>query len=520
MRIAPSCAPNEFRRYLVAQYSFRDRESLLECWLVKRWLRSRKKKTGSSGTSSAGIDLLVLEGVDTGQKFTIDADEVIIGRRLNEADLTGGVLLRDSTVSARQARILHERGNYTIEHLAEATNPTMVNGSSVQSAMLVPGTQIQIGRILLDVRSREGTPLLDFTQLYAPAVPLKHAKSTGTHFETELLEAATAEVRVNRSLASEDSAAEVGFLEVRESAGEDGTQCPPIRHAIRRGRTTLGRSSRCDIRFQDLGVSRNHAELVWEGRGLALYHKSGTNQTTVNGQEITTRMDLHTGDEIIFAGRVVAKLELTSAPAKATSSSVPPVRSADPNGLRAAMEKKVALEKQIAKDFLVNGSFMDVDVVNSMGMKTNIHEPERIIVSFERFRAYIAGIVAEFRGHLLNSNGDELMCFFESSHDAVRAGSAVFERLVDFNKNENVLDSDFSFRIGVHTGQSLVDLKRGIAYSTTLDVAGHLQKIAATNQMTISAQTLASLPEGLPFKWVGTLEREGFDYYHLEGKVE
>ncbi|MFT5697103.1 MAG: hypothetical protein ACI9QQ_003087, partial [Myxococcota bacterium] len=67
---------------------------------MKRWLRSRKKKTGSSGTSSAGIDLLVLEGVDTGQKFTIDADEVIIGRRLNEADLTGGVLLRDSTVSA------------------------------------------------------------------------------------------------------------------------------------------------------------------------------------------------------------------------------------------------------------------------------------------------------------------------------------------------------------------------------------------------------------------------------------
>jgi len=69
------------------------------------------------------------------------------------------------------------------------------------------------------------------------------------------------------------------------------------------------------------------------------------------------------------------------------------------------------------------------------------------------------------------------------------------------------------------SGQSLVDLKRGIAYSTTLDVAGHLQKLAPPGRMAISEQTISNLPAGLPFKSGGTLEREGFDYYILEGEI-
>ena len=77
----------------------------------------------------------------------------------------------------------------------------------------------------------------------------------------------------------------------------------------------------------------------------------------------------------------------------------------------------------------------------------------------------------------------------------------------------------FRFRIGVHSGKSLVDLKRGIAYSTTLDVAGHLQKLAEPDHMALSEQTIALLPAGLPFRWAGTLEREGFDYYCLEGEI-
>ena len=493
---------------------------------MKRWLRSRKKKTSADAASHRGIELLVLEGVDTGQKFTIDAEEVAVGRLLDDNELIGGVLLRDATVSARQALIRQERGDFVIVHLDEATNPTMVNGYAVDSAILIPGSQIQIGRVLMDVRARDGTGLRDFTQLYAPAVPLKQPENTGTHFMTEAIELPTAELKLGDMLAGPRPDSEIGWIEVRETPDSDET----VRHPLRTGRTVIGRSADCDVRIADPGVSRHHAELNWEGQSLVLYHKSGTNITMVNRQAVTNRMVVQSGDEIVLAGRVTLTVELE--PSAAVEGAKSPPRDAgsvspvargttpEPSGLRDAMEQKAELERRIAEDFSVFGSFVDIDVVNSMGMKTNIKEPERIILSFERFRSFVAGIVAEFEGHVLNSNGDELMCFFESSHNAVRAGSAVFARLDDFNRNENTLDAPFSFRIGVHTGQSLVDLKRGIAYSSTLDTAGHLQKVAPTNRMAISEPTMAALPDGLPFKREGTLERESLDYYLLEGFID
>jgi class 3 adenylate cyclase len=153
-------------------------------------------------------------------------------------------------------------------------------------------------------------------------------------------------------------------------------------------------------------------------------------------------------------------------------------------------------------------------------MKVDISEPEAIIVSFERFRTYVEELVKEFDGHVLNSNGDELMCFFESPHNAISSGRQMLERLGKFNTEENLLEKPFRFRIGVHTGQSLVDLKRGVAYSAILDVAGHLQKHAETNGMAISDHTLATLgtehdTHPPPFRRGGILEREGFEYHLL-----
>ncbi len=484
---------------------------------MRNWLRSRKRqRTSPIEAARPGLELLVLEGADAGQKFTIDADEVVIGRRLTEAELPGGILLHDATVSARQAVIRHRDGSYVIDHLGGATNPTLVNGSSIQSASLVAGTQIQIGRALIDVRSREGTALADFTQIYAASPTTQGAGDTRTGLATDLTGVATMEISLDEMAKSPLATVEIGWVDVREDPGSPHS----VRHPIVLGRTSIGRSTDCDVCVQDPGVSRDHAELVWEGQNLVLYHKSATNPTLLNRQQVAHRMVVRTGDEILLSGRVAVTIHLD--PAYQSETLVAPVASvqnSEPSGLRAVMEQKVALDRQIVEEFSVDGSFVDVDVVNSMGMKANITEPERIIISFERFRSYVAGIVTEYRGHVLNSNGDELMCFFESSHDAIRAGSAIFSRLDHFNQNENVLDMPFRFRIGVHSGQSLVDLKRGIAYSTTLDVAGHLQKLAPPDRMAISQQTLANLPAGLPFKWGGTLEREGFDYYILEGEI-
>ena len=281
---------------------------------MKRWLRSRKKKTAES-EGRRGIELLVLAGVDTGQKFTIDADEVTIGRVLNDSELTGGVLLHDSTVSARQALIRYERGDYTVVHLQEATNPTMVNGDAVDSAILIPGTRIQIGRVVLEVRANDGTGLTDFTQLYAPAVPLKQPNKTDPLFVPEIVEPPTAEIKLGDMLEGPRPDSEIGWVEVRENPESNDT----LRHSLRTGRTVIGRSAGCDLRVAELSVSRQHAEITWEGQNLVLVHKSGTNITMVNRQAVTDRMVLQDGDEIVLAGRVTMTLHLEASHRKAAA---------------------------------------------------------------------------------------------------------------------------------------------------------------------------------------------------------
>lgn len=165
------------------------------------------------------------------------------------------------------------------------------------------------------------------------------------------------------------------------------------------------------------------------------------------------------------------------------------------------------------------GTFLDIDVVSSREMKTGSAKAEHIIVSFDRFRRYVGGICREFDGQVLNSNGDELMCFFESAADAILAGSAILERLEDFNRELNLLSQDFRFRLGAHTGHSLVDLDAGVAYSAVLDTAGHIQKLADPNTLVISQTTLDSLPNAIPVTPVGELTDGGRTLYRVDRPI-
>ncbi len=489
-------------------------------WFQKRKSRRAKSESRSSTrddaarkTSKPGIlELLVLTGADAGQRFTLSGEETMIGRRLDSAQLRGGILLRDATVSARQAAIRNESQGPVLEHQSKATNPTLLNGAPIRTARLGEGDRIEFGRVAIEVRSGADTRVRDLTEFHTPALPLERAEASPGGFRTQVVEAATREVDVSDMLETPIPANEVGWLEIIDR--EDGGEAK--RFALRADRTVIGRGADCDVRVDDLGVSRHHAELVFEGRHLVLYHKSATNLTTVNRHEVPDRRVVQHGDEVALAGRVRLRLDIHPAFQAGKNVTLPDDTGAPrarDSGLHAAMEHKAELERRIAEEFSVDGSFFDLDVVNSMGMKANIEQPERIVLSFERFRGFVANLVQEFDGHVLNSNGDELMCFFESAENALAASYAVFDRLDEFNRKENLLDIPFAFRVGIHSGRSLVDLKRGIAYSATLDVAGHLQKLAPTNRVAVSEHTRASLPKDAPLEWAGSLEREGFDYY-------
>jgi pSer/pThr/pTyr-binding forkhead associated (FHA) protein len=276
------------------------------------------------------------------------------------------------------------------------------------------------------------------------------------------------------------------------------------RFAVRDAEITIGRAEDCYVSIPDPGVSRCHAELRHEGGRAVLLHRSGTNATFVNGATVADRQPVGDGDHIQLADRVVLRFE---APGLAPG--------AAPASLRQAMEDRVSLDERIERHFVRTGSFLDVDVVDSYGLKSRESRSERVVVSFERFRAYIERTVQCHRGQVLNSNGDEVMAFFEAADDALAGARLILTGLTGFNREENLLADPFRVRIGIHTGRSAVDLESGIAYSPVLDGAGHLQKAAPVGGLLVSEETYRALATTGDLVEAGPLPRHGMASYTL-----
>ena len=280
------------------------------------------------------------------------------------------------------------------------------------------------------------------------------------------------------------------------------------RYPLSSGETSIGRTKECQVSILERSVSRCHATLVAEGGSLVLVHRSSTNGTFVNGEPVEDRKRVFDGDQIQLADRVVLRLE---APAHRPAMGVGRART-----LREAMEARVDLDARIQREFLRDGSFLDVDVVDSFGMKSDESRSERVVVSFERFRAFVARTVAEHGGDVLNCSGDEVMSFFESADDSVAAAKAIFTGLARFNERENLLDRPFRIRGGIHTGRSAVDLVSGVAYSPVLDAAGHLQKAAPVGGLLISEETAEMLSSREGMVKAGVVAKNLMEAYRVE----
>jgi pSer/pThr/pTyr-binding forkhead associated (FHA) protein len=274
------------------------------------------------------------------------------------------------------------------------------------------------------------------------------------------------------------------------------------------GETSIGRTKDCHVSILERSVSRSHAALVSEEGALVLVHRSRTNGTFVNGETVDDRQRVFDGDQIQLADRVVLQLEAPGHRA--------PLGVARARTLREAMEARVDLDERIEREFLRDGSFLDVDVVDSFGMKSAEPRSERVVVSFERFRAFVTRTVTEHRGDVLNCNGDEVMSFFKSADDSVAAGRAIVAGLARFNESESLLGRPFRIRAGIHTGRSAVDLASGIAYSPVVDVAGHLQKAAPVDGLLISEETARELSRREGLVKVGTTGKNFAEAYRVE----
>jgi len=446
----------------------------------------------------SSVDLLVVAGADAGQRFTFDAPEGVIGRT-PPAGIQGSIRLCDASVAAVQARLRWHGGDLEIEHVEGALPLTCVNGVPQRRCRLTAGDRIEIGATVLEVCTHEGASLSRLLRTVAPARASAEGAASGDEDD-----ACTTVVRP-LPLVPLPLRGRLSVIQGAHAVAERSFE-------LRGDAISIGRGKGSSIEVRDRGVSRQHAELLFEEGVLRLLQKSPANFTFVNGERVADTRVLRDGDKIQIADVVV--FEVSGLAQGAAQRPAPSF-----GDLGRAMEERLRLERQIEAEFLRRGSMLDLDVAGSSEMKQPGTPPAHIILSFERFRDFVANTVKDFGGVVLNSNGDELMCFFEDTHNAVRAGSAILQRLPEFNRTQNLLPRPFRFRIGVHTGDCLVDLVNGRAFSPLVDTAGHLQKQAEVNGMLISHDTLAALPPGLPFDPAGELPRGGVATYRLRGFI-
>jgi pSer/pThr/pTyr-binding forkhead associated (FHA) protein len=447
------------------------------------------------------LELLVVEGPDAGSRFTVEGGAIRIGRGVPQPGRVDAIDLCDPSVSSHHATILASERESLIVHRAGAASPTLVNGRAIERAPIRAGDRIQIGATGFEVRSRAGMSLSGLL-----AIP--NEMRAGIHPASGRVETATTEIR--------HAMPPLATLVVLRGVDDlEGERLPLLARTNR-----IGRHPENEIVLPEQGVSRFHAELIWEGEQLIFAHKSQVNPSYVNGERVEERVVLCGGETIQLADRVALRIEIGDPdPASQRGANVSPDPAPPPSrppSLRELMEEKLRRDAEIERDFSFTGSFLDLDVVDSHGMKVEAKRPEFIIVSFERFRGFASQVVQEHEGQVLNSNGDELMCFFTDPGQAVRAAAALLERLDAFNARENLIGRPFRVRQGIHSGSSLVDRARGVAYSPVLDVAGHLQKYAPVDGLLVSAETLALLPPEMRFAPVGAVGKEKIAAYRFE----
>lgn len=247
----------------------------------------------------------------------------IIGRDPDEADF----ILEDSTVSRKQAHLFRTEEGIFLENFSKV-NPTLINYEEpVGPVLLKEGDKIQVGQTVFFF-SEENLPALEKKQKKQKKQPQggyddifgsldenqeKQASPTSeeTSYETE-----------NPSTPSLPATQPNAYDTIFEDHGEESeipfnllSETPLILKVIsgtnagaeigiEKGKTyTIGKDpSSSDIVFQDMSVSRNHAQLHVSADGIIEIKDLGSkNGTLVNGHPITEQQII-TPQDLISLG--------------------------------------------------------------------------------------------------------------------------------------------------------------------------------------------------------------------------
>ena len=246
-------------------------------------------------------------------------DEWVLGRDEAEADL----VLPDASVSRRHARITRTPDGLLLKNLSR-TNPTLVNDEPVKEHLLQDKDRIQIGAstFLFSSEEKRATPpkskggyddiFGELEELPPEPEPLEEMQKEELSEEPEktekepepksaydtIFDDLDSEEQIPLNLLSSETPLLLKVLGGPNAGAEIG---------LEKGRSYLiGKDANsCDIVFQDLSVSRNHAKLNISGDGIIELEDLGSkNGTVVNGARIPQKR-LITSQDLVAMGTTV-----------------------------------------------------------------------------------------------------------------------------------------------------------------------------------------------------------------------
>ncbi|MEW6137693.1 MAG: FHA domain-containing protein [Thermodesulfobacteriota bacterium] len=239
---------------------------------------------------------LILKFQDTVlEEYEFQTTPVTIGRR-DDND----IVIDNMAVSGHHAVIEEEEPNYYVLVDLESLNGTFINERKITRERVFDGDSIIIGKHtmeFIDLRPESERPVREEND---------EAKKKGRKFrDTVILDTEAQQELLAKQAAERGEQAEqfpkpkkVNFYgSITILSG--GT--PEIIELAKRV-TTLGKSGDSDIKCSGLLIGKTAALINKRPTGFFLAYAEGLKKPEVNGESVTTQVQLHDGDEIVIGG--------------------------------------------------------------------------------------------------------------------------------------------------------------------------------------------------------------------------
>ncbi|MBU1261813.1 adenylate/guanylate cyclase domain-containing protein, partial [bacterium] len=180
-----------------------------------------------------------------------------------------------------------------------------------------------------------------------------------------------------------------------------------------------------------------------------------------------------------------------------------------------------SLKKGIKEDFSREATLLDIDIANATAIK-EAEDDYNVIYTFGSYHQLLDTIARKDKGELFDRAGDGVIYRFQAPDQAIKVAIRIKEALVNFNENVNRLKKPIRVRMGINSGELLMDGRegKGEVFSRTIDITGHLQKEAKPGEIMITEETFKDLKEPGLFEEAGYLERDGVKIYRYRNSSE